>query len=91
VSGLTNERTNLPTTLPQVRQSVQGAHHAALPKLQGGKEMNCCDEYGNCRQGRDCPCRKEVTKESWDKIAEYLAIGMICIMWMIALVFGLTL
>ena len=19
--------------------------------------MNCCDEYGNCRQGRDCPSR----------------------------------
>ena len=22
--------------------------------------MNCCDEYGNCRQGRDCPVRKEL-------------------------------
>lgn len=21
--------------------------------------MNCCDEYGNCRQGRDCPVRKQ--------------------------------
>jgi hypothetical protein len=20
--------------------------------------MNCCDEYGNCHQGRDCPIRK---------------------------------
>ena len=20
--------------------------------------MNCCDEYGSCRQGRDCPIRK---------------------------------
>ncbi len=19
--------------------------------------MNCCDEYGNCRKGRDCPAR----------------------------------
>ena len=19
--------------------------------------VNCCDEYGNCRQGRDCPVR----------------------------------
>ena len=19
--------------------------------------MNCCDEYGNCNQGRDCPAR----------------------------------
>jgi len=22
--------------------------------------MNCCDEYGNCNQGRDCPVRKEI-------------------------------
>ena len=21
--------------------------------------MNCCDDYGNCNQGRDCPVRKE--------------------------------
>jgi hypothetical protein len=21
--------------------------------------MNCCDDYGNCRQGRDCPVRVE--------------------------------
>ena len=20
--------------------------------------MNCCDDYGNCTQGRDCPIRK---------------------------------
>ena len=20
--------------------------------------MNCCDEYGDCRQGRDCPIRR---------------------------------
>ena len=20
--------------------------------------MNCCDEYGDCNQGRDCPIRK---------------------------------
>lgn len=23
--------------------------------------MNCCDEYGNCNQGRDCPVRKTQT------------------------------
>jgi len=22
--------------------------------------MNCCDEFGNCRQGRDCPVRHEM-------------------------------
>ena len=21
--------------------------------------MRCCDEFGNCRQGRDCPVRKQ--------------------------------
>ena len=21
--------------------------------------MNCCDEFGNCRQGRDCPVRQQ--------------------------------
>jgi hypothetical protein len=20
--------------------------------------MNCCDDYGNCTQGRDCPARE---------------------------------
>ncbi len=24
--------------------------------------MNCCDEFGNCRQGRDCPIR--INRES---------------------------
>ena len=23
--------------------------------------MNCCDEYGNCKQGRNCPARKQMT------------------------------
>lgn len=21
--------------------------------------MNCCDQFGNCRQGRDCPVRRQ--------------------------------
>jgi hypothetical protein len=25
--------------------------------------MNCCDEYGNCQQGRDCPIRKQLENE----------------------------
>jgi hypothetical protein len=24
--------------------------------------MNCCDEYGDCRQGRDCPVRMRPAK-----------------------------
>ena len=23
--------------------------------------MNCCDDYGNCNQGRDCPARQKPT------------------------------
>jgi len=23
--------------------------------------MNCCDDYGNCTQGRDCPARQKPT------------------------------
>jgi len=26
-------------------------------------QMNCCDEYGNCRQGRECPVRKQLEEE----------------------------
>lgn len=32
--------------------------------------MNCCDDFGNCRQGRDCPIRVERVrraKEMLDK------------------------
>lgn len=28
--------------------------------------MNCCDDYGNCRQGRDCPARRE---SDWPTVA----------------------
>lgn len=24
--------------------------------------MNCCDDFGDCRQGRDCPVRKQGAK-----------------------------
>lgn len=26
--------------------------------------MNCCNDYGNCDQGRDCPVRKQRAKET---------------------------
>ena len=28
--------------------------------------MNCCNESGNCTQGRDCPVRKQRAKETND-------------------------
>jgi hypothetical protein len=31
--------------------------------------MNCCDEQGNCRQGRDCPVR--VCRQRAGKPADY--------------------
>lgn len=44
--------------------------------------MNCCDEYGNCRQGRDCPIRKHRFVEyntGWhmfDNIMSVIAYGI---------------
>lgn len=26
--------------------------------------MNCCDEYNNCQQGRNCPIRKERVRQA---------------------------
>jgi 1,4-dihydroxy-2-naphthoate octaprenyltransferase len=28
--------------------------------------MNCCDEYGDCRQGRDCPARQSRVPVRYD-------------------------
>jgi hypothetical protein len=41
--------------------------------------MNCCNDFGNCTQGRDCPIRKQCMKEtndayinggSWGKVTD---------------------
>ena len=41
--------------------------------------MNCCNDFGNCTQGRDCPVRKQRQQEtndayihrgSWGKVAD---------------------
>jgi hypothetical protein len=41
--------------------------------------MNCCNDFGNCTQGRDCPIRKQRMKEtdeaymnrgSWGKVTD---------------------
>ena len=29
--------------------------------------MNCCDDYGDCRQGRDCPARVAKVKQRYPK------------------------
>ena len=39
--------------------------------------MNCCDDYGNCNQGRDCPLRCR-PKEPTDKPHEsYLPFNLL--------------
>lgn len=38
--------------------------------------MNCCDEYGQCNQGRDCPVRQ------YKSIDKSLAVAM----WAFAIV-----
>jgi hypothetical protein len=49
--------------------------------------MNCCDEYGNCRQGRDCPVRKQMTdermKQAEDRLVSWISdpgLGMLLCM-----------
>ena len=54
-----------------------------------GLKMNCCDEYGNCNQGRDCPIRatwvgKEILPVStWRYKVKCLAY------WMLMAILGL--
>lgn len=50
--------------------------------------MNCCDEYGNCRQGRDCPAREAMPVDVYDKLIVWIeaalfiaVIGMALIAW----------
>jgi hypothetical protein len=46
--------------------------------------MNCCDDYGNCRQGRDCPVRKEMaTKQALGlgAAAFVVAVLFVCGLW----------
>lgn len=40
--------------------------------------MNCCDEYGNCNQGRDCPVRKKQQQCQWCRGLGYDASGYRC-------------
>ena len=45
--------------------------------------MNCCDDYGNCRQGRDCPVR---IRQEWKSIDNRLTYAM----WSLVAIFGCT-
>jgi hypothetical protein len=50
--------------------------------------VNCCDEYGNCRQGRDCPVRIAnaskplVSKRLLRRFFYWLLIAMLGLIWM---------
>jgi hypothetical protein len=53
----------------------------------GEIKLNCCDDYGNCRQGRDCPIRKSQAKREIRGLAAaagVLAMLFICGLWWLA-------
>lgn len=37
--------------------------------------MSCCDHHGNCRQGRDCPLRKQ--QDQHDQIMSWLDAALV--------------
>jgi hypothetical protein len=39
--------------------------------------MNCCDEYGNCRQGRDCPVRRATPTDPSPKYPVALVVTLL--------------
>jgi hypothetical protein len=36
--------------------------------------MNCCDDYGMCNQGRDCPIRAKKEESVFGYVIKFLAI-----------------
>ena len=50
--------------------------------------MNCCDEYGNCTQGRDCPVRIDrvsqpsTFKRLFRRFFYWLLIVVLSLLWM---------
>jgi hypothetical protein len=54
--------------------------------------MNCCDEYGNCRQGRDCPVRiarslqPSTSKRLLRRFFYGLFIAILGVLWLALLV-----
>ena len=54
--------------------------------------MNCCDDYGNCRQGRDCPVRiacisqPSTSKRLLRRFFYWLLIAILGLLWLAFLV-----
>jgi len=55
--------------------------------------MNCCDEYGNCTQGRDCPVRNfsdqlqpSTSKRLFRRFFYWLLISILGLLWLAFLV-----
>jgi hypothetical protein len=54
--------------------------------------MNCCDEYGNCRQGRDCPVRiacslqPSTSKRLFGRFFYGILIAILGLLWLAFLV-----
>jgi hypothetical protein len=54
--------------------------------------MNCCDEYGNCRQGHDCPVRiahslqPSTSKRLLRRFFYWLLIAILSVLWLALLV-----
>jgi hypothetical protein len=55
--------------------------------------MNCCDEYGNCTQGRDCPVRiarastPSIYKRLLKRFAHWLLIAVLGLLWLALFVY----
>ena len=53
-----------------------------------GAVVNCCDEYGNCRQGRDCPVRVArasqplISKRLLWRFFHWLSIAILGLLWL---------
>jgi hypothetical protein len=50
--------------------------------------MNCRNHHGNCNQGRDCPCVKDVYKDDVDSfITELIVFVWMAVVVLIGLAF----